>query len=313
MSNGNLPATQAGAMSQSEIYNRGVDGKLSSRVGFLSDILRAVSPRISININMDLSAISADIKQIKSRLDAIPVELVKRQLNVAYAEITNCLENYLTYKDKNLLNKLFELCQAASPGFEQCIREQSGSLNPFSRDWSYNNKFDGILDEFQAICDAYVTVLGVYLYSAVELYPDNISKETSIKGHLIQVCEILEGLLSRILTRDGAFDAESLLIKSFFEADDLIFEKYFNYSGLPPGAVGFKRLLMRANRNKDKYVREINIIASDSYRQGNFHGDQDLKLVNQAIELLLSFKAVYNERVNIGLAEIDKSPLLDSK
>lgn len=313
MSKSNLPATQAQAMPQSEIYNRGADGKLSTRVGFLSEILRSISPRVSINIDMDLSAISTDVKQIKSRLDALPVELAKRQLNVTYSEITKCLENYLVYKDEVILNKLFELCQAASPGFEQCIREQSGSLNPFSKDWYYNNKFDGCLDEFQSICDAYVTVLGIYLYSAAKRYPENIAKETSIKGHLIQICGILESLISRVLTGNGGFDADSLLVKSLFEADDLVFEKYFNYSGLPPGVVGFKQFLQKANRDNDIYVKSIYIKAADRYRQGNFDGNWDLKLVNQAIELLLSFKAVHSKRMNLELVDIDKIPVLNSK
>lgn len=312
MSIRNLPATQAGAMLRSEIYNRGADGQLSPRIGFLSEILSTINPRISININFDLSAISTDVRAIKNKLDSLPVELAKRQLNVNYTEITKCLENYLAYEDKDLLNKLFELCQAASPGFEQCIREQSGCLNPFSDNWNYKNNFDVYLDEFQAICDAYATVLGVYLYSAAQLYRNNIAKETSIKGHLIQICETLESLVSRVVTKNGSFDSESLLVKSLFETDNLIFERYFKYSGLPPGVAGFKEFLARANRNTDRYAKEINIKASNSHGPGNFnHYNQDLRLVDQTIELLLSFKAVFNERMNFEVSEIDKASLVN--
>lgn len=298
MTKNNLPVTQSGISLQGEIYNRGADGKLSSRVGFVSDILRSVNPSISLNVNINFGKLPEDIRDIKNKLDNLPIELTKRQLNVEYSEVMKCLANYGAYKSKELLNKLFELCQATAPGFEQCIREQSGSFNPFSEDYHYSQRFENYVSEFEAMCDAYATVLAVYLYSATQLHAIHVSKESAIKEHLIQICKILEDLIARILTKNGSFDGDSLLVRSLFESDDSKFDEYLKYSGLPSGVAGLKGFLWRANRNRDKHKREIHIIAEDN-RGYYYSSSRDLNLVNKAIELLLSFKAVYAERMSL--------------
>lgn len=301
MSTDSLPSTQPVITYKSEVYNRESNGQLSPRVGFLSDLLNRLHPQTDVKIQVN---ISVDLTAITTRLDALPVELRKRDLNVAYNEIKKRLANYLDYGKPDLLNNLFNSCQEHSPSFEQCIKEQSSILNPNEA------LFKDRLAEFEAICDAYATVLGIYLFSATRLYAECVERETAIKEHLDEISKTLYNLIHRTLVPSGRYSPESLLVRSFINKDNNRFNEYFRYSGFPNTPDGAKKLLIAANGEKP-YHRGIHIDAKDTMHRlyGGQHQqhpqyaqysqyEYDALLADRAIELLKNFDAVYTARVN---------------
>lgn len=284
MSNDSLPATQPLITNQSEIYNRGNNGQLSPRVGVISDLLNIINPQTVINIQVN--NISVDLTDITKKLDFLPIELGKRDLNVKYNEIKKCLENYLTYKKKGILEELMNKCQNYSPLFDQIIKEQSGNIN------TNNSSFKNDLAYFEAICDAYVTVLGIYLFSVVILYPESVEKESAINGHLIEIDESLRALIRRSLIPNRIHISETLLAESFLNKDNNQFNKYFLYSGYQNNPDGVKKLLIDCNGQK-RYHEGIHIDTPSNYRKS-----YDSMLANKAIELLENFNEVHNARIN---------------
>lgn len=290
MSTVRLPAVQSEITHKSEVYNRESNGQLSPRVGFISDFLNSLLPQTQTNVLIQVNQFSIDLSAITTKLDALPVELNKRDLSTAYNAINKCLENYLTYKSPDILKDLFKSCQENSPKFEQCIKEQSVILNPGQ------GSFKNSLKEFGVICEAYAMVLGIYLFSAKQLYGKLVANETAIKRHLDEICQILHDLIRRTLLSNEGDISKSLLVKSLLNIENNRFDEYFLYSGYPNTPDGVKRLLMKANGEKP-YYRGIHIepTSSSPYSFG-IDMDHDAMLADRAIELLKYFNFVYQER-----------------
>ncbi len=292
MSTDRLPAAQSEITHKSEVYNRESNGQLSPRVGFVSDFLNRLLAQTQINVLIQVNQISTDFSAITTKLDALPVELNKRDLSAAYNAINKCLENYLTYKSPDILKELFKSCQENSPKFEQCIKEQSVNLN------SSKGSFKNRLEDFAVICEAYAMVLGSYLFSAMKLYGNLVANETAIKGHLDEICQLLHDLIRRTLLSDECDFSKSLLVKSFLNKENNRFGEYFQYSGYPNTPEGVKRLLMKANGEKPYYYGiHIEPTSSSQYSYG-INTDYDAMLADRAIELLKCFNFVYQERIN---------------
>ena len=262
----------------SEVYARGEDGKLSTRLGFLGPILDVVANERAVNIQMNINLIDAG--PLMAMVSDLPNKLAKREMVVACEAIAVLFNSFREHGDEHSLRLALDECRKQSPAFEMWLLD---SLRSPQMEGINSHRH---IDEFVSACEGYAFVLCVYLIAMMKSHPDSWRADSGIEKRLDAIGQEIQRVLSKLLGLPNRFTASSPLVKTFVDNRSNDFLRYLQYSEFSSSAEGVKDFYHCAKRE---------IFEAENSRYGWSYGN-DYYVIEKLIEVLRVFKFINAKR-----------------
>lgn len=278
-----------------EIFSRHSSGKIDRRLGFVADIVPALS--IYVERVVERRDDAAIIDAMRGMLDDNRL----LDLKLSYQSILDSFQTYAEHGQEHTAVRTQHLCTEAAPAFKDSFEKTLEAIKPHQYEYKESRHVREGLAPLITAADAYVVVLSIGFHTQTVLTPETAHLDGVVKSHIEQAIRSLETRLQNVLipSWNVSRSAMAALLLRGYEKD---FEYYYPHCMGYEGVGGVVRLAAEANERKaDTW---------DGYKsvQG-FPYVHMLHVADVLLEIISRFKSLLDIRLSYKLGS---KPLADT-
>lgn len=277
-----------------EIFSRHSSGQIDRRLGFVADIVPALS--IYVERVVERRDDAAIIGAMRGMLDDNRL----LDLKLSYQSILESFQTYAEHGQEHTAVRTQHLCTEAAPAFKDSFEKALEAIKPHEYEFSEAPQVRGGLSPLITAADAYVVVLSIGFHTQTVLTPNTAHLDGVIKSHIEQAIRSLETRLQNVLIPNWSL-SRSAMAALLLRGDEEGFERYYPHCTGYEGVGGIVRLAAKAN--------ELKSDTWDGYKSAqNYRYVHMLYVADVLLEVIARFKSLLDIRLSYKLGS---EPLAD--
>jgi len=230
-----------------EIFPRDSAGQMGQRLGFIGDIVPALSVYVERVVERrDDTAIIGAMREMLGDDRLLDLKL-------RYQSILDSLQTYADHGQEHTVIRTQHLCTEAAPAFEDSFEKALEAIAPNRYVASQEQQVRAGLAPLIAAADAYVIVLSIGFHTCTVLTPSTAHQDRVVRSQIEHAIKLLEDRLQGVLIPSWGIP-ESAMAALLLRGHDEKFEYYYQFCRGYEGVGGVLRLVTQANKRKGDSV-----------------------------------------------------------